>query len=86
MVAQIKICAINQFRKRRSEVKNYFEYTVKHFQEFGPHHLITMRASKSMEKEVRDFYQDGQRLLYDDDLDWEIAEEWERQYFFIDGK
>ncbi len=26
-----------------------------------------------MEKEVRDFYQDGQRLLYDDDSDWEIA-------------
>ncbi len=25
-----------------------------------------------MEKEVRDFYQDGQRLLYDDDSDWEI--------------
>ena len=26
-----------------------------------------------MEKEVRDFYQDGQRLIYDDDSDWEIA-------------
>lgn len=35
-----------------------------------------------MEKEVRDFFQDGQRLLYDDDSDWEIAEEWERQYFY----
>ncbi len=34
-----------------------------------------------MEKEVRDFYQDGQRLLYDDDSDWN-AEEWERQYFY----
>ncbi len=34
-----------------------------------------------MEKEVRDFYQDGQRLLYDDS-DWEIAEKWERQYFY----
>ncbi len=34
-----------------------------------------------MEKEVRDFYQDGQRLLYDDDSDWEIAEN-ERQYFY----
>jgi hypothetical protein len=64
-------------------VKNYFEYTVKHFQEFGPHqYLITMRFPRSMEKEVRDFYQDGQRLIYDDDSDWEIAEEWERQYFY----
>ncbi len=36
-----------------------------------------------MEQEVRDFYQDGQRLLYDDDSDWEIAEEWETpQYFY----
>ncbi len=34
-----------------------------------------------MEKEVRDFYQDRQRAFYDDDSDWEIAEEWERQYF-----
>ncbi len=25
-----------------------------------------------MEKEVRDFYQDGQRLLYDDDPDWKL--------------
>ncbi len=33
-------------------------------------------------EEVRDFYQDGQELLYDDDSDWEIAEEWERQYFY----
>lgn len=41
-----------------------------------------MRFPKAMEKEVRDFYQDGQRLLYDDDSDWEIAEEWERQYFY----
>ncbi len=31
-----------------------------------------------MEKEVRDFYQDGHRgYFYDDDSDWEIAEEWE---------
>ncbi len=29
-----------------------------------------------MEK-VRDFYQDGQKVLYDDDSDWEIAEEQE---------
>ncbi len=35
-------------------MKNYFEYTVKHFQEFGPHqYLLTMRFP-SMEKEVRD--------------------------------
>ncbi len=27
-----------------------------------------------MEKEVRDFYCYGQRLLYDDGSDWEIAE------------
>ncbi len=35
-----------------------------------------------MEKEVRDFYQDGQRLLYDDDSDWEIAEEWKQTIFY----
>lgn len=64
-------------------MKNYFEYTVKHFQEFGPHqYLVILRFPKSMEQEVKDFYQNGQRLIYDDESDWEIAEEWERQYFY----
>ncbi len=39
-------------------------------------------ASKSMEKEVRDFYQDGQRLLYDDDSDQKSG----TTIFFIDGR
>ncbi len=65
-------------------MKNYFEYGLL-FPRVGPHqYLITMRFPKSMEKEVRGFYQDGQGY-FDDDSDWEIAEEWERQYF-IDGR
>ncbi len=70
-IAQIKsVQSINL--EKEKEVKNYFEYTVKH-QEFGPHqYLITMRFPKSMEKEVRDFYQDNRCYFNDDDSDWEI--------------
>ncbi len=35
-----------------------------------------------MEKEVRDFYQGGQRLLYDDDSDWGNHTKEIEQYFY----
>lgn len=64
-------------------MNGYFEYTVKHSQEFGPHqYLVILRFPKSMEREVKEFYQNGQRLIYDDESDWEQAMEWERQYFY----
>lgn len=64
-------------------MNGYFEYTVKHSQEFGPdQYLVILRFPKSMEKEVKDFYQNGQRLIYDDESDWEQCMEWERQYFY----
>ena len=64
-------------------MNDYFEYTVRNFQEFGPHqYLVILRFPKSMEQEVKDFYQNGQRLIYDDESDWEQAKEWERQYFY----
>ncbi len=63
-------------------MENYFEYTVKRFQEFRSQDLITMRFPKSMEKEVRDLSRWTEvtfTMIFD-----KIAEEWERQYFHRD--
>ncbi len=60
--------------------KNYFNYTVKHFKVWSPIN-DNDEVPKSMEKEVRISIK-MDRLLYDDDSDWEIAEEWEHSIFY----
>ncbi len=46
-----------------------------------------MRLSSSLwGKEVRDLYQDGQRLLYDDDSDWGNRRGMGNDNIFIDGE
>ncbi len=58
-------------RKGEAEVKNYFSTRSETFQVWSPSIFDNDRNPKSMEKEVRDFYQDGQRgITPDDDSDW----------------
>jgi len=80
-IAQKNICASNL--NKENIMKSYFEYTVRNFQEYGPRqYLVTMRFPKSMEKEVLDYFENGQRVIYENDSDWEIGQNWQREYFY----
>ncbi len=68
-------------------MKSTLKYTVKHFQRVWSTSIFDNdRVSPSLwRKKVRSFYQDGQRLLYDDS-DWEITEGMGTFNIFIDGR
>ncbi len=73
--------------ERRSEVKITFEYTVKHFQEFGPHqYLITMRFPSLRRKKLEIFIKMGQRLLFTMMILIGKSQRNVKHSIFIDGK